>query len=92
MPDESKVSARSAKGCPDYVLGPPHPLTDQWGEGIRPKKEEGTAGECVGTGLTVVCNLVVEYPVKIDNCGEIGEEHVEEGVVTLLVLLVMKSN
>ena len=41
--DESKISARSFKGFTDHVVGPPQPLNDRWGEGIRPKMEEGIA-------------------------------------------------
>jgi hypothetical protein len=62
-------------------------LNDQWGEGIRPNEEEGTAGKCEGKGSLVIHNSIAGYQMKVDDHGEVGKEHVDKGVVALFISL-----
>jgi hypothetical protein len=83
--DECKISARSTKGCPDFVVGPPHSLNDHYNESIRPTNEEGAVSNSAGKGLVVICNLIVDYRVEVGDRGKVSKEHVDKGVIALLV-------
>ncbi len=84
--DESQIYTWSINSFPDCIVGPPHPLNDdRWGEGIRPQKEEVTTGDCTGEGSPVVHDLIVDYRVEVGDRGIGSKEHVDKGVVVLLV-------
>ncbi len=58
-------------------------MDDRWGEGLRPKKEKGTAGECSSKGSLILGNLVVDDRVEVSDCCIVSKEHVNEGAVAL---------
>ncbi len=81
--DECKVSTCSTEGFQNCIICLPHPVDDCWGEGLRPKKEKGTAGECSSKGLLIVGNLIVDDRVEVGDCCIVSKEHVDEGAVAL---------
>ncbi len=42
-------------------------------------------GKCAGKNLSIVCNLVVNCRVEVGDGGKVGEEHVDKGMVVVLV-------
>ena len=84
--DESQIYTWSIDSFLDCIDGLPHPLNDdRWGEGITPQKEEVTTGDCKGEGSPVVHDLIVDYRVEVGDRGKGSKEHVDKGVVMLLV-------
>ncbi len=41
--------------------------------------------KCTGKGLSIVSNFIVADRVEVGDCYKVGKEHVDEGVVTLLM-------
>ena len=61
-------------------------MNDWRGEGLRPKKKKkGTAGECPSKGSSIAGNLVVDDRVEVGYRCKVSKEHVDKGVVALLV-------
>ncbi len=58
-------------------------MDDRWGEGLRPKKEKGTAGKCLSKGLLIIGDLVVDDQVEVGDRCKVSKEHVDKGAVAL---------